>query len=275
MKQRPLLWLLRFLITALLCGWLVSTVDVSGLAEMLRTARPRWIATGLVVYAMAHLLYAASVQQVLAGLDVRVALPTLISNHYRGLFVNNFLPTNMGGDIYKMAHLGRLTGSRAPASMAIAIQRILALLATILWVVVSLPLLGHWSLRLNALTVAGLGIALIILLLLLFRPLPAFGPRLLARLPSGEKGVEVWRSIEQRVARLIASGRLRSVLLRILAYQLCMIGTVWCLAQALGLPADWRPFVYLVPLSVLAGAIPVSINGIGVREGVYVYTSQA
>lgn len=52
--------------------------------------------------------------------------------------------------------------------------------------------------------------------------------------------------------------------------QLIAILGAAAMARCLGIEIGWQHFVYIVPLSYLAGVAPVSINGLGVREGAVV-----
>ena len=50
------------------------------------------------------------------------------------------------------------------------------------------------------------------------------------------------------------------------ATQIVGVATVWMIAQALHLPIGFSQCVAVVPVAVLVAAIPISINGWGVRE---------
>ncbi len=53
--------------------------------------------------------------------------------------------------------------------------------------------------------------------------------------------------------------------------QIARIGVIWMLVQALDLPVDVGTVLITGPVVFAALVLPVSLNGIGVREAVFVY----
>jgi hypothetical protein len=53
-------------------------------------------------------------------------------------------------------------------------------------------------------------------------------------------------------------------------FQLNVILHFYLISQALGLSIPFSYFLAFIPISILIQTLPVSINGIGVREGIYI-----
>ena len=56
-----------------------------------------------------------------------------------------------------------------------------------------------------------------------------------------------------------------------LAFQMIAITTIFCISRALHWDASFVYFCIFVPLITLGEALPISIFGIGVRDGLYVF----
>jgi len=85
-----------------------------------------------------------------------------------------------------------------------------------------------------------------------------------------------WRGLATKAstAFLAFQGR-GSVLARALGWsfvlQICVVLNGWLLAKALHVPISLPYFFLIVPLAVFVMMVPVSINAIGVREGVLAF----
>jgi glycosyltransferase 2 family protein len=55
-----------------------------------------------------------------------------------------------------------------------------------------------------------------------------------------------------------------------LGFQLLILAATWALAETLGLDLDPALIAVVVPLVLIATALPISVGGFGVREGSFV-----
>jgi uncharacterized membrane protein YbhN (UPF0104 family) len=65
-----------------------------------------------------------------------------------------------------------------------------------------------------------------------------------------------------------------SVLLTAVAYQLALVVAAWTATQALGIHLGWAPVMAFLPVVAMAQVLPVSVNGLGLREGALVLLLQ-
>lgn len=181
--------------------------------------------------------------------------------YFEGMFFSLCLPSAMGGDAFKAYQLGRSKTTRVLAACTVLGDRLTGLLAlaTIACVaaVVKHYQLNNWQAALCAIggvlvSTGGLAIGRLV-----FRRMDGW-----------------WRSIpklEKAVAALQPYWDQPSVVLVALAYsfviQILNVVTVALLGHALGIELPLIAYFIAVPLVALATASPISINGIGVREG--------
>ena len=60
------------------------------------------------------------------------------------------------------------------------------------------------------------------------------------------------------------------MLVTALAYQLTIVLAAWAAAHALGLNVGWSAAMAFVPIVAIAQVLPLSVSGLGLREGALV-----
>lgn len=210
-----------------------------------------------------------------------VSLLKLGRFYYIGLFFNNFLPGSVGGDVVRVYYLGRVTGlSKAAAS--VAFERLtsgIALVAIALFS--SFFLKTSKTVTLAVLLVAGIVILLGLLVYLLIKK----GPK--AKMPNSDevintklKGLNTVKKGFAQILQTIANYRRKGLfwwgMVSVLSI-LFQVGLA-CINQllflALGIHIPWLDLLMIITLISVITMLPVSVNGIGVREGSYVFFFQ-
>lgn len=210
-----------------------------------------------------------------------VSLLKLGRFYYIGLFFNNFLPGSVGGDVVRVYYLGRVTGlSKAAAS--VAFERLtsgIALVAIALFS--SFFLKTSKTVTLAVLLVAGIVILLGLLVYLLIKK----GPK--AKMPNSDevintkfKGLNTVKKGFAQILQTIANYRRKGLfwwgMVSVLSI-LFQVGLAWInqlLFLALGIHIPWLALLMIITLISVITMLPVSVNGIGVREGSYVFFFQ-
>ena len=263
------LWL-RMAASAAMLGFLLSRLDLASLLPRREQSALAWVALGVVVTGAALVLATVRWQRVLTALDQRAELPALLSHYLAGTFVANFLPTTVGGDVLRVTRLSSGNGDRPVAIASVMLERLTGFLV--------LPFLTLAALLGNP-ALLHLGTASRLALTLSIGTLLALGAVLLlatnARLGSRLAGDARWLGFAR--AAHLALDRLRRnpgdalpVLAAAFAYQLTIVLSAWAGAHALGLDLGWSAMMAFVPVVAIAQVLPLSINGLGLREGVLV-----
>ncbi len=264
--RRPL----RHLITLALLLWVVRRIatrdGLDALAVTLHGADVRWLFAAGILASLGVVLGVLRFRLLLkaSGLELPVAWLTRIS--LEGRFVGAFTPSTTGLDVYRAIAVGRRTGSRSVAARVIVIEKLLGLLALVT-LVFCLVLLGAGILRDGRGLFATLALALACGLALTLALRPRLLERASARLPS---------VIARRVARLadaLTAQPPRPSALSA-AFGLGLLGHLTTAAvflatsRALGIELPVVELLSLGVALVLSALLPISVGGIGVREGV-------
>ena len=184
-----------------------------------------------------------------------------------GVFFNNFLISNIGGDAVRIYDLKRTTGEGSPAFAATFVDRFMGLFTMIIFSLVAYifsPTLWGFDLLIS---IAGLCLFLAGLLAMGFSRrlsglIEHIGRRLLP-LPLGERIGKIRGSFILYRSRM---GTLAIVLVLSAFVQLLRVAVYYTVGQALGLGVSFRHFMIFIPIIAVVAAIPISFGGIGVRE---------
>jgi glycosyltransferase 2 family protein len=272
--RRWLPFLVKALVSIGLLIVLFRQTDVQAVLDRARGADLRWLAAALGLYGLMILLSAWRWQVLLHTQRVHAPFGLLTSSWLVATFFNNFLPSNIGGDVVRIADSARLTGSRTVAGTVVVMDRAMGLVALLCVAAVGslvspaaglrLPGSGYLWIGAAAALSTGLGALLA----------PRLLPRLLTPLCRVRPGF-----LEPRLERLGDAlerfrhrrGQLGQAFAGAFVVQLVLVGFFLCIAYALGAALPVLYGLIVVPVSLVVQMLPISINGFGVREAVFSY----
>jgi glycosyltransferase 2 family protein len=222
-----------------------------------------WLAA-LLVYLLTQVVSAVRWQALARLVGFGGGWGRYLACYYIGMLFNLVLPTSVGGDVVRAWYLAGQQGA-APAEgrrtaallsvLADRVNGVLVLVALSVVAAVCCPVpLAPWALTAVAAVGAGslVGLACLPLLPRLQRLLP--GNAHLRRLADGTR-------LYLRHGRVMAWVTALS-----LVVQVANVVVVWLAGEALGLPVPPLFYGVLVPLVTLLTLLPVSVNGMGLRE---------
>lgn len=257
------------IVTAALLWLLFRNFDWPAFTAIVGRVSVAFVAGGFAVVAVGHLLYAWRWQAVLRGMGLRLRYPDVLRQYLMGIFFGNLMPTAVGGDAAKVYYLGRKVGYvRVGAS--VFVDRFLGFMwlsifgATLAWQVAAPSAL--LVLNRNLLTGAAILFVSILGTVWLVRvdrliPSALRRGRLTAVIGQLEQFAAYVREGGCRVSTLAISGAVvgATMLLIALLYQRYFAATG-------GIVPPLAPTINaVISMSVFIN-IPLSVNGIGLRE---------
>lgn len=261
-------WVLaaKLAVTVAVLGGLASWADWSGVAGRIASADPAWLAAGLTAKLLAVLFAGERWRDAVAAAGFRLSHTLAMRLMFAGLFFGQVLPGALGGDMVR----GWLTyRSGCPGTgvvLALVLDRLLALLGCVMLLILGLPHLvatAPADIAWAAPGAAALAVGGLVVGLQADRvPLPAF----LARRPA----VAALRAQVARLRAVMMGRNALAGLLHSAAVHLCTVFAVVAYARALDLPVSALDALAVVPVTIVAAALPISLNGWGVREGAFV-----
>jgi len=266
-KRLPLA--IQSVVSVALLVLLFRSLDLAALRQLYATM-PFWFyLLSLAVILGGQVLYAWRWRQVLSASGVPVGVGTAIRQYFIGVFLNNFFPSTVGGDMAKVYYLGREHGYR-PIAASIVLDRLLSLgllaaLATTMYWVAPDP---SPQFAVTRAVVTLIAVCLLGGLVLAARGTGGL-PRRLA--PFGSVAVGLAERAQRFRHDMAAAARQPKIVFQSAAvvstyfFALTGIYRVFLSLDAGAHPAFLTLMTAVTTASLLSN-IPVSINGLGLRE---------
>ena len=258
----------------------------TGIGTMLRQADRTKLLLAFAVAPISFLITTIRWRALLGVLGVSLSFGTAFVLNMVGSFYNTFMPGSTGGDVLKAYYAAKHAPDRRTAAvMSVIVDRVLGLIALVILggVMAAVQWLSSGDVhdpvtracRRVALGAAAIVAGSLLALALLYTPAVR---RLLTRHDRFarskvrhqlQKVMHVMHAYRSRPGLVVAS------VLFTLPVHLTTVVSAMLAGQAFGLPISSGYYFIVVPVVVLAGAIPISPQGVGVMEAfAYYFTRQ-
>ena len=185
------------------------------------------------------------------------------------MFVGNVLPSTIGGDVVRVSRVGAETGSPSDAFGSVALERLTGFIALPLLVAVGIAVHPSVMSAPHAwlpLLVAGATLALLTVVIT-----AAGHPRLAGRFADHENWTRYLGAVHRGVDRLRRDPRRAvPVIATAVAYQCSVVAVYAFIMRALQIPVGFGTLLVYAPAVLMLQVLPVSLAGLGVREGALV-----
>ena len=273
-RTRRLLYLaLRILASALLLALLLWRVDLAQLTDLFSSVRFWPLAIALIAWFCHLLLLNERWRRLLAAQGIHLSYSRLLIYYMISFFFNNFLPAGLGMDVTRTVYVAKEKKRGSEVFASVLTERILGMVGILVFALVALIFYLNTSEgRIFALLVVSIMALTGIFVALFLRR--GFLPGLRRRIAAvrlfdlGQRAKQFYEALQ------LYRKRLRSVL-TVIVISLFVQGFLVLLNYAAGLSLGlelplYNHLVYIPIISIIA-IIPISINGIGVREWGYVF----
>lgn len=241
------------------------------------------IALSVVIYWIGTYLIVLRWQILLHTQKISASQPFLLGSYLVGCFFNNFLPTAIGGDIYRIYDSSKLKNSSAmKAGSIILMDRSVGVMSIVFYLIFVLamgfmrtshiePAIGKWKVSnqlLSILIIILFILAVFIIFIMLF---PDFFK--LNRLFRKTRFLHRWEDNFRQIYDTLRKFRKSKVIFFIsivlsLALQFAFILNCYYVGRAFGISqVSLIGFIFVFDISGILSMIPISVGGIGVREG--------
>lgn len=259
--------LIKIGVSLIVLAIVIQRVGADDLLDALRSVDMRWLAAALATHLLGIAVRAYRWSVLIASLGAPVPFGRLLYLYFVGNFFNTFLPTGIGGDVVKIIELAPERGG-ATAFSTVFVDRLTGILGSSLIALaaaVTLPGDVPSEVRTLVVVVSG-GIVFATLALTQGKYLDRliWQSRLFSNLPFAGKLHKAYVALTSYSVGAVIRATLIS-----LPFTLTLIVTQVVLSRALGLDIDARYFVIFTPIVALTQVLPISLNGLGIREGAF------
>jgi glycosyltransferase 2 family protein len=273
-KTKPVIvFLAKLLVSTGLIVFFLTQIHIERFLGTLLSARFSYIAIALVVYLLSQILSAARWMVLARPLGFDEPFKEIVTYYLIGMFFNLFAPGTVGGDVSRVYYLARndkthwgeagWAVSTVPAAVSVFMDRAVGM-AVLVWLgAIGLVLFPEYPVPapIRSLTVV-LAVALAIAVAvvpLLRRFLPEDGHPIVVKLRFALRAYRTQWSV-------IPKAMVFSFLLHLIQAWIHLL-----LGRALYINIPFSYCIILYPLVGTFAAIPISLNGIGLREGGYLF----
>ncbi len=246
-----------------------------------------WVfAIALGIFAIGQLIVSFRWWLLLRTQSVFIAFWSAVRLHFLGLFYNNFMPSSVGGDLLRAWYVTKHTQQRFKAALSVFVDRAIGLLSTLIIAAFFYLLFLHGKADLISSSrgpaVLGaivehrwiflwvlLAVAAVFCILLLYRP-----TRLILK--------KAWNYFREQTRRVFVKfrdafiiycknpGTILIVFGLTVFLQLMTITGFWLLGVNMGITTSVKYYYVCFTLAWILGALPISIGGAVVVEGILV-----
>jgi uncharacterized protein (TIRG00374 family) len=263
----------KFAVTVALYAAVFAKTDVAKVGAELRAAEPGWVVLAVGIYAVGQCLSAYKWWLLLRPVKLVVPYTRVVGFYFIGMFFNIFLPTIVGGDAVKTIVLARETGAVARSTMSVFMERNVGLFALLTIATLASafapPVATVWHLSLLSLTLLLFAGFVVANLVITNRHAYRFVDYLIAMTPLARIRSRATSLYEAVVPYRDATGVIAASIGISFVFQAVVILVVFLNAKALAHDVPWSALAVFVPLISLAGMLPISVNGLGIREALY------
>jgi uncharacterized membrane protein YbhN (UPF0104 family) len=259
---------LRIVVSAALLGIVLVYADVGEVADAIRDGDWGWFAAGLPLMGAAVVLGGVRWWLLLQGAQIMVSTWRSVRAFAASVVLNIVLPTAVAGDAVRTWVVGRESGRLFGVAASTVIDRLTALLCLfgLAWVGYALDrdAVPRSLVIVFAWVTAGLLAALVIAAVAAagVRPvLHRFPERLAAMARESWRLIRIWGGSRKLVASVVGLG---------VVYQVLAVIVLILVGRTLGVELPFALAAVSASIVLVATLIPVSVGGLGIREGGFV-----
>jgi uncharacterized protein (TIRG00374 family) len=273
MRRRLLRLVATLVVTGLCLAYIVWKVDLGRTARILVHANI-WYFLGAVAITVGTVWPMAwRWQRLLAAKGIHDRLTWLVRAYFVAYTGGQLLPTSVGGDAVRIFETTRRhPGRGGPIAASIILERVLGGAATLILAAVGFLLaIGNYDigayLWIEGAFVAGTILLAVLLFSRRLRPLLARTAPLLRFLRVERPVRAVYEGLHSYRDN---AGLMLGVFTLTLAVQVVRVLAIWMCGKAVGVDLSPKPYYVMGPLFFLIMLLPITLNGIAVRETFFV-----
>ncbi len=230
-------------------GALVHFLGSAEIVSALAAADPRWIALSALALSAQIVLSALRWQVTARALGIVIGRGRAVQEYYLSVLGNALLPGGVLGDLGRVMRM-RAHAGLAGAARSVVIERLAGQVA-LLALVGCGALVWFWPASALHATLGGVFGLGAVLGMRVARPGGGVIGRMIALLHRAWVADGIWRAQTWLSVAILG----------------CNIAAFWAAAQAVGVSLGVGASLYLLPLTLLAMLVPITVAGWGLREG--------
>jgi len=274
--MRHLKTIIKAVISIVLFSYLVYTSDQARIVEILGNIYKLngilYLSLAVIAGLLSIFLMTIRWQIILKQYDQHFSLKTLFEFYLIGLFFNNFLPTSIGGDIIRIYKVVGDNEDRTAGFASVILERVLGIASTLFLAITSLYYVSHYFEDDRILYTSVILFCMIVgFFILVTRKKPfEFLLSLFDKFTLLKIGEKITKLIE--AFYFLKEKRKVFIWVFVLSFfsQALIVLMNYAIVLAMDIEVDLMYLFLVVPVTFMLTMLP-SINGVGIRDGGYVF----
>lgn len=272
--KNTLLFIVKALVSLSLLVFLLSRTELSRVYATMVSARLLWLVLAFLMLYIGKVITAYRWQGLLKAQAVNIPLKSLIASVFVGQFFNSFLPTTVGGDVVRAYDTAAHSKESLKSAISVFADRLIGVFALTLLAFLALAVgylrgeeVGFYALPVFivfAMSAFGM-------LLIYIKWLAVLNDRLLRILGLNSIADQLEKAYHSLHLFKDRPGVMFAALGSSILLQVNVVLFYYFISLSLNLDVSVLYFFMIVPIALVVLLIPFSINGIGIREGVFVF----
>ena len=266
---------IKFLISAGLIYWILRGTNFNDIFTAMGNANFLLVALSFSLHFIGYYVSAVRWKLLLEAQGVKTKISYLIKSYIVSTFFNHLLPSTFGGDTVRAYDSYKAGKSKSGAIAVIFVDRFLGLFTLMFFALTATLFAGEITSKVPYLFLwVIIGFLLMVLVVLII----FFPTKKLSELVSKIKipfSAKLQRILEKIIEAFWTFKGQKKVLFKALGLSLILQTNVityyFLIASSLGLNIPFYNFFLIVPLSIFIMMLPISINGIGLRENTFFF----
>ncbi|MBI3754357.1 MAG: flippase-like domain-containing protein [Deltaproteobacteria bacterium] len=271
--KKSLFFILKMLVSISILVFLFTKVDMRNVWGTMRYMDPLMLLVVLLLYAADLIISAYRWSLFLPHAGIDMPFLRLVSLYYIGGFFNIFLPTAIGGDVVKSYYLYKFSGKGGNSLASVFLDRFTGFFALVAIAFVSLAF-GYRYVQetyVPLIIIALTSLFLFSSLILWNRDLHNWALVIIRRI----RFFGINEKIESLYHAVMLYKSKPFILLKALGIsfvvQFVSITVFYLISRGFGMTVSMGYFFLFVPIAISISMLPISLSGLGLREGAFVY----
>ncbi len=272
-KLNPLTFSLKLVLSAAILSLiLIFKTSIKDVLNTLANVNIWWLTVSFSLHGLGLLISAIRWQILVRAQGDSVPLSFLIKSYLVGNFFNTILPSRIGGDVVRIWDGSRYSKTLLKSSAIILVERLTGIIILFLFAFAAALFRLDMAQKVPVIWVSlVIGFSGLIAILLFFTP---FIEKIINKIPS--KGLlkkVIQKTIEFR-STIIFYKTKKTALSKAFFWAFLLQANVilhfFLIGKALHLNIKIIDYLIFIPIVMLIQLIPITINGLGLREGAYI-----
>jgi len=262
----------RIIVSFFLFFLILYFLEWGKILKILSQANRKWLIISFSLHIVGIILSVIRWDILLKSVGIHKKFKELMIIYWISSFYNIFFPTSIGGDVVRIYDLTKETGKAESSIASVVIDRLIGMIILLLIALIAV-IIGLRFIESGLLKWLVALFFLSFILIFIFLVSGSFSILIEHLLPK-KIGISIKRKLQsiiekfslyRRYSKSIISASLWSILI-----QLDVIVYFYLVGKALNIKLNFIYYCILIPLIQVITLLPLSISGIGVREGAFI-----